>query len=181
MANLRSVSTGYTSPLSLSQAANGPKKERDDEPEANLAIWANSDCVFPTWKSSLAALTRAESPEELEDRPAAVGMLFQVSILTCWFGLLRKRSKTLLALVVSFSPWSSSSIYMTSPVASSGRKDNLVSVYIFSKVSEILLVEGIIRSASALPQYLTIAIFAYDLTLIGFLSTCLRLLFLEVF
>ena len=36
-------------------------------------------------------------------------------------------------------------------------------------------------SASALPQYLTIAIFAYDLTLTGFLSTCLRLLFLEVF
>jgi len=32
-----------------------------------------------------------------------------------------------MALVVSFSPWSSSSIYMTSPVASSGRKDNLVS------------------------------------------------------
>ena len=48
-------------------------------------------------------------------------MLFQVSILTCWLGFVRKRSKTLLALIVSFSPWSSSSIYMTSPVASSGR------------------------------------------------------------
>lgn len=38
----------------------------------------------------------------------------------------------------------------------------------FSSVSEILLVEGIIFSASAFPQYLIIAILAYDLTFTDF-------------
>ena len=38
IASFRSVLTLYISPLSLSQAAKGPKKDREEEPEANLAF-----------------------------------------------------------------------------------------------------------------------------------------------
>ena len=82
IANFKSVLISEISPVSLSHMPTGPKKLLAEDPEANFDICASSSLLKFFSNSLLHAFIAAESPLELEERPASVGMLFLVSIFT---------------------------------------------------------------------------------------------------
>ena len=82
IASFKSVLTSETSPVSLSHIPTGPKKLLDDDPEANFDICASSSLLKFLSNNLLHAFIAADSPLELEESPASVGILFVVSIFT---------------------------------------------------------------------------------------------------